>query len=94
MIQLTRLSHLPFVLNCDLIESIETTPDTVISLTTGQKLLVRETPPEIIELIKNYKRSIMGMSCIPAKVIESGASRNLQPEATAGITEGEVNGRL
>ncbi len=59
MVQLTRLSHHSFVLNCDLIELIETTPDTVISLTTGQKILVRETPAEIIECVKEYKRSIM-----------------------------------
>lgn len=58
MVQLTRLSRRPFVLNCDLIELIETTPDTVISLTTGQKLLVCESPQEIVDLVKDYKRSI------------------------------------
>jgi len=42
MIHLTRLNRLPLVLNADLIEWIEVTPDTVISLTTGQKLVVLE----------------------------------------------------
>ena len=36
MIQLTRLNHVPFYLNPDLIEHMETTPDTVLTLTTGQ----------------------------------------------------------
>jgi flagellar protein FlbD len=58
MIQLTRLSHRPFVLNCDLIELIEATPDTIVSLTTGQKLLVCETPEEIVDRVREYKRSV------------------------------------
>jgi flagellar protein FlbD len=65
MVQLTRLSHRPFVLNCDLIELIETTPDTVISLTTGQKLVVCETPEQIIYRVKEYKRSIMQSTPLP-----------------------------
>ena len=40
MIQLTRLNRIPMVLNSDLIEHIEITPDTVITLTTGQKIVV------------------------------------------------------
>jgi len=65
MVQLTRLSHRPFVLNCDLIELIEATPDTVISLTTGQKFVVCETPEEIIHRVREYKRSIMESSPLP-----------------------------
>ena len=42
MIHVTRLNHTPVVLNCDLIEQVETTPDTVISLTNGQKIMVLE----------------------------------------------------
>ena len=59
MIHVTRLNHTPCVLNCDLIEHVETTPDTVISLTTGQKLMVLESPEEIIERVVNYRRSIL-----------------------------------
>ena len=43
MIEVTRINHLPLVVNSDLIEHIESTPDTVISLTNGQKLVVRES---------------------------------------------------
>jgi flagellar protein FlbD len=59
MIHLTRLNHTPMVLNCDLIEYVETTPDTVISLTTGQKLMVLETTEEIIERVVRFRRSII-----------------------------------
>jgi flagellar protein FlbD len=59
MIRLTRLNQSPLVLNSDLIEHIEMTPDTVISLTTGQKLMVRETAAEIIERVINFRRSIV-----------------------------------
>jgi flagellar protein FlbD len=60
MIQVTRLNHTPVILNCDLIEHVETTPDTVISLTTGQKLMVLEEPEEIIRRVVEYRRSILG----------------------------------
>ena len=58
MIRLTRLNHVPLVLNSDLIEHIEVTPDTVISLTTGQKIMVLETADEVIERTVEYRRSI------------------------------------
>ena len=58
MIYLTRLNHTPVVLNADLIEHVETTPDTVISLTTGQKLMVLESPEEIIERVVRFRRAV------------------------------------
>jgi flagellar protein FlbD len=58
MIDLTRLNHSPVVLNCDLIECIETTPDTVISLINGQKLMVLESADEIISRVIEYRRRI------------------------------------
>ncbi len=64
MIHVTRLNHTPVVLNCDLIEHVETTPDTVISLTTGQKLMVLETPEEIIERVVEYRRTILSADWI------------------------------
>jgi flagellar protein FlbD len=58
MIYVTRLNHASVVLNCELIEHIETTPDTVISLTTGQKLMVLESADEIVARVVQYRRSI------------------------------------
>jgi flagellar protein FlbD len=46
----------PFVVNADLIETIEATPDTHVSLTTGKRLIVRETPAEIVALVVEYRR--------------------------------------
>ena len=59
MILVTRLNHCSIVLNCDLIEQIESTPDTVITLTNDQKLTVLETAEEIVELVRQYRRSIL-----------------------------------
>jgi flagellar protein FlbD len=46
------------VLNSDLIEHMETTPDTVIALTTGQKLVVLESADEVIQKVIDFRRSI------------------------------------
>ena len=59
MIYVTRLNHTPVVLNCDLIEHVETTPDTVISLTNGQKMMVLESADEIIDRVIRFRRSIL-----------------------------------
>ena len=58
MIQLTRLNHIPLVLNSDLIEHIEITPDTVITLTNGQKMRVLESAAEIVERVVAFRRAL------------------------------------
>jgi flagellar protein FlbD len=58
MIHLTRINHVPIVLNSDLIEHLESTPDTVISLTTGQKMVVRETVEEVVGRVIEFRRLI------------------------------------
>lgn len=59
MIRLTRLNGSGFVLNCELIETVESTPDTIITTTTGKKLVVSETIEEIIEKVVQYKKSVL-----------------------------------
>lgn len=59
MVTLTKLNTQGFAINTDLIETIEQTPDTVITLTTGNKYVVKETQEQIINKIIAYKRSIM-----------------------------------
>jgi flagellar protein FlbD len=61
MIQVTRLNNTKFVINAELIETIEATPDTMISLTTGKRFVVKETMEEIIRKIIEYKMSIIGI---------------------------------
>ncbi|HEV3155113.1 MAG TPA: flagellar FlbD family protein [Candidatus Baltobacteraceae bacterium] len=60
MIQLTRLNGQPIMVNADLIESVETTPDTVITLVSGNKLIVRDSFEEIQDRIITFKRKIYG----------------------------------
>jgi flagellar protein FlbD len=60
MIELTRINDSPLMVNPDLIEFIERTPDTVISLTTGRKLMVRESVEEVVERIIAFRRTING----------------------------------
>jgi flagellar protein FlbD len=59
VIHLTRLNHIPMVLNSDLIEHIEITPDTVITLTSGQKIMVLEGVTEVVERVVAFRRSIL-----------------------------------
>jgi flagellar protein FlbD len=74
MISVTRLNHKPLVLNSDLIEQIEMTPDTVISLTTGAKIMVLESSDELVERVLNFRRSIAAGRCqpVPAASMVSG----------------------
>lgn len=59
MIKLTGLNNKEFYLNCDLIEKIEITPDTIISTTNEKKYVVREAPDIIIKRIVEFKKSYM-----------------------------------
>jgi flagellar protein FlbD len=59
MIRLTRLNQVQLVINSDLIEHIEMTPDTVISMTTGQKFMVRETAEQVIERVIEFRRNVL-----------------------------------
>ena len=81
MIYVTRLNHKPMVLNSDLIEQIDTTPDTVISLTTGQKIMVLESSDELVERVVKFRRSIAHGPCTPS----SAESRVLPREQNGGI---------
>jgi flagellar protein FlbD len=56
MIELTKLQNLKIVVNAELIEFVESTPDTLITTTTGKKLMVKETVEEVIEAVIAYKR--------------------------------------
>lgn len=59
MIKLTRLNNNPVIINADLIQSIEETPDTVITLTSGIKYVVLEKPAEIVGKVISFRRSII-----------------------------------
>jgi flagellar protein FlbD len=58
MIKLTRLNHIPLIVNSDLIDHIEMTPDTIVTLTSGQKFMVLESADEIVDSVIAFRRSI------------------------------------
>lgn len=58
MIRLSRLNEKELVVNNDLIVFVESTPDTVITLTSGQKIVVKETVEEVIEKVMLYKARV------------------------------------
>lgn len=58
MIELTRLNGKKIVINCDLIECVEETPDTVVTLTNGKKILVKENRQEVRNLVILFRREI------------------------------------
>jgi flagellar protein FlbD len=60
MVRLTRLNHAPIILNSDLIEHIDITPDTVITLTNGEILRVQESAEEVVRRVMEYRRHIYG----------------------------------
>jgi flagellar protein FlbD len=62
MITLTRLSGSAFVLNSDLIERIDATPDSVVTLVDGKKYVVKESLAEIIDLVREYRGTIIAVS--------------------------------
>lgn len=59
MITLQKLNGSEIIVNADLIETIEKTPDTIITLTNGKKMVVSNKPEEIIELVVNFKKMAM-----------------------------------
>jgi flagellar protein FlbD len=60
MIELTRLKGAKFALNSDHIETVEETPDTVLTMLNGHKYVVRESTAEIISRIESFRRNSSG----------------------------------
>lgn len=64
MIMLTRLSGSGFVLNSDLIERVEETPDTVVTLVDGKKYVVAESPTQIVRAVREHRGAIVAISSV------------------------------
>ena len=60
MIKLTRINGTLFVINAELIEFLESSPDTIVTLSTGHKYLIKDSIDDVIEKVKEYRRSIAG----------------------------------
>jgi flagellar protein FlbD len=61
MITLHRMAHWdePFQLNPDLIATVEARPDTVLRLTTGRRVLVQESPEQVVDAIREWRASVL-----------------------------------
>jgi flagellar protein FlbD len=59
MIELTRLNGRPIVLNSDLIKIAEASPDTMLTLVNGEKLIVRENREEVVERVLAYRARLL-----------------------------------
>ena len=59
MIQLTRLNNKPLTVNSDLIKFIEQSPDTLVTLITGEKIVVLEKAGEVLSRIIDFRRSVL-----------------------------------
>lgn len=65
MISLTRLSGTTFLLNADLVERVDCTPDTVVTLVDGTKYLVSESLDEVLTAVVDYRAAIVARAALP-----------------------------
>jgi flagellar protein FlbD len=56
MIEITKINDKRIVINCDLIEMIESNPDTTITMTTGRKIIARDSVDDIVEKTIEFRR--------------------------------------
>ncbi len=87
MIQLTRLNNHPLIVNSDLIKFIENAPDTVLTLVTGEKVVVLESSDKVLERIVEFRRSIL--SGIGVQAASSGGSVGESAQQVLPTKEGK-----
>jgi flagellar protein FlbD len=83
MIRLTRLSGAPFVLNSDLIERIDRTPDTVITLGDGTKYVAAEDIDSVVAAIRMHRAEIIALS----EHVRFGEGEHLDRHGLAVVTD-------
>ena len=79
MIRLTRLNNHSFMLNSDLIKFVESSPDTVITLVSGEKILVRESVDQVLRHVVEFRLAI-APACGPQWKLASQAASERVPE--------------
>ena len=80
MIQITRLNDTEIIVNADLIEVIEATPDTIITLIDGTRFVVREHPLELVDRIQRYRAGILSLRDDPVITARGSGPIGLVPE--------------
>ncbi len=79
MIMLSRLNGLPFALNPDLLERAEATPDTVLTLCDGTKLVISESVEELVARVRAYRASILSLADSVAVAVPSPPALHVVP---------------
>ena len=80
MIHLTRLNSQAFAVNSDLIKFIENAPDTVLTLTNGEKIIVRESTEQVVESIIRFRRAVLSGLLALAHDPNVAATSMVRPE--------------
>ena len=73
MIHVTRMDGRPMVINADWIECVESTPDTILTLTSGTKILIRDSVESVVRAFKAYKMEITQALSVPS--LKDGGER-------------------
>ena len=81
MILLTRLNNRPLVVNSDMIKFIENTPDTVLTLISGEKVVVLESVAEVMDAIMNFRARIMAAAGPLVRGQDAGEKNRDEPPA-------------
>jgi flagellar protein FlbD len=76
MIDVTRLNGHPIAVNCDLVKFVEATPDTTLTLITGERLIVRESCSQVVTLIAQWRSNVL---------------RNAWPDAADALSSAAAN---
>jgi len=79
MITLTRLSGTVFALNCDLIERVDATPDTVVTLVDGKKYVVVESLDEVRTSVRRHRGEVLAMSSVIDHEMWAASHRRQHP---------------
>lgn len=83
MILVTRLNGSPFAVNPDLLERVEPTPDTVLTLIDGTKYIVTESVTEVISLVREFRASVVvAARAVPREGVDEAAGPEVGPEPT------------
>lgn len=84
MIELTRLNGKPMVLNSDLIKTAEASPDTMLTLINGEKLIVRETLEEVVERVLGYRAKLL--AAVARKLSDAGGYQRVVALSSLDVT--------
>ncbi|MFH0920094.1 MAG: flagellar FlbD family protein [Fibrobacterota bacterium] len=73
MVKVTRINGTQLVINAELVELIEFTPDTIVTLTTGKKVILKDNVDDLIRRIVEYKRTVLERLTVVDKSIKTEA---------------------